>query len=305
MSARPARAGRSAGVRARNRRFAFARRMLAGRADARLHEENYFSDVAMQRRVPALFRLYIGQHMNARETRELQQAQSAFYGLPLADLLLRRAADDARCCTGGTPAVGVGPADACIHAPGDRPHEARCASRDDGAGGDRDAGTATGDVVGEHGVHAAGAGAGDPTDAIDDGTMALTYAQTLRTLLDHPQQPLSEPPAMGPASEDLTLRQQPHFGAIVEACTAASLSAAEKQHLRMTLVNVMCERFIDGLDRDFDYAAVDEDETYDDLTQIARDAEDSYFDAEQPGTAPPSPAIDAEWVGPPARDGGC
>ncbi|CAH0483058.1 unnamed protein product [Peronospora belbahrii] len=47
---------------------------------------------------------------------------------------------------------------------------------------------------------------------------------------------------------------------------------------REQLVGIMCTRFLNGEDKDYiSYAAIDVDETLDDLDEIQRDAEDHYF----------------------------
>lgn len=45
---------------------------------------------------------------------------------------------------------------------------------------------------------------------------------------------------------------------------------------------VMEWRFLNGEDTDFDYSSVDDNERMDDRRQIERDAEDAYFDSEEP-----------------------
>ncbi|KAJ0394139.1 hypothetical protein P43SY_000059 [Pythium insidiosum] len=47
---------------------------------------------------------------------------------------------------------------------------------------------------------------------------------------------------------------------------------------RERLIDLMCERFLDGCDVGFaDYSAIDADEALDDVTEMERDAEDRYF----------------------------
>jgi len=48
----------------------------------------------------------------------------------------------------------------------------------------------------------------------------------------------------------------------------------------------MEQRFLDGNDADFDYGAVDESEEYDDRRAEERDAEEEYFDREEPDFGP-------------------
>ncbi|KAL7060029.1 hypothetical protein AAHC03_010096 [Spirometra sp. Aus1] len=56
----------------------------------------------------------------------------------------------------------------------------------------------------------------------------------------------------------------------------------ERQRSETEFSEIMHSRFLSGLDKDFDYAAVDNDESLDDDSDLNRDAEDSYFDAESP-----------------------
>lgn len=54
----------------------------------------------------------------------------------------------------------------------------------------------------------------------------------------------------------------------------------DQESLRQEFVLLMKQRFLDGLDSQFDYSLVDFDEDLDDLEQEDRDVEDRYFDAE-------------------------
>ncbi|KAI9146591.1 hypothetical protein BKA69DRAFT_1045584 [Paraphysoderma sedebokerense] len=45
---------------------------------------------------------------------------------------------------------------------------------------------------------------------------------------------------------------------------------------------IMIERWLYGNDTTFDYSQVDDDPTLDDLEQIGRDVQDSYFDEQEP-----------------------
>uniref|UniRef100_A0A0X3PY20 CCD97-like C-terminal domain-containing protein n=1 Tax=Schistocephalus solidus TaxID=70667 RepID=A0A0X3PY20_SCHSO len=56
----------------------------------------------------------------------------------------------------------------------------------------------------------------------------------------------------------------------------------ERQCSETEFSEIMHSRFLSGLDKDFDYAAVDNDESLDDDPDLNRDAEESYFDAESP-----------------------
>ncbi|KAF9429929.1 hypothetical protein BGZ94_008968 [Podila epigama] len=54
----------------------------------------------------------------------------------------------------------------------------------------------------------------------------------------------------------------------------------DQEALRREFVLLMKQRFLDGLDTNFDYSTVDFDEDLDDLEQEAHDEEDRYFDSE-------------------------
>jgi len=47
---------------------------------------------------------------------------------------------------------------------------------------------------------------------------------------------------------------------------------------RARFLKMMRDRFIDGLERDFNYGGLDEDSDLDDVVELGRDAEDKYFD---------------------------
>ena len=49
---------------------------------------------------------------------------------------------------------------------------------------------------------------------------------------------------------------------------------------RATFLKAMRDRFVDGMERNFNYAALDEDSDLDDVVELGRDAEEKYFDAE-------------------------
>ncbi|VDD79564.1 unnamed protein product [Mesocestoides corti] len=69
--------------------------------------------------------------------------------------------------------------------------------------------------------------------------------------------------------------------------------AAEQERSRQEFTEIMQSRFLKGLDEDFDYDAVDNDATLDDdMDEMYRDAEESYFDSESPAAAPSSPVED-------------
>lgn len=49
---------------------------------------------------------------------------------------------------------------------------------------------------------------------------------------------------------------------------------------RAKFLKAMRDRFVDGLERNFDYTALDENSDLDDVVELGRDAEEKYFDAE-------------------------
>lgn len=49
---------------------------------------------------------------------------------------------------------------------------------------------------------------------------------------------------------------------------------------RAKFLKAMRDRFVDGMERNFNYAALDEDSDLDDVVELGRDAEEKYFDAE-------------------------
>lgn len=57
---------------------------------------------------------------------------------------------------------------------------------------------------------------------------------------------------------------------------------AERNALREEFLHIMQERFIDGEDRNFDYGQVDDNDEYDDIELETADAEERYFDVEEP-----------------------
>ncbi|CAE7026354.1 TUL1 [Symbiodinium natans] len=49
---------------------------------------------------------------------------------------------------------------------------------------------------------------------------------------------------------------------------------------RARFLKAMRDRFVDGMERNFNYAVLDEDSDLDDVVELGRDAEEKYFDAE-------------------------
>lgn len=60
------------------------------------------------------------------------------------------------------------------------------------------------------------------------------------------------------------------------------ISEERRQELKDEFLTLMQERFMNGEDRQFDYSKVDSNENYDNLTTINYDAEERYFDDEDP-----------------------
>lgn len=57
------------------------------------------------------------------------------------------------------------------------------------------------------------------------------------------------------------------------------ITAAERDLLRDEFLGIMYSNFLSGKDAEyFDYTTVDSNETYDDITELERDAEDKYFE---------------------------
>lgn len=52
----------------------------------------------------------------------------------------------------------------------------------------------------------------------------------------------------------------------------------EKEYQFLNFQSEMKRLFIEGLDKDFDYSKVDNDDTFDDVKQMQKDLEDAYFD---------------------------
>ncbi|KAI8341870.1 coiled-coil domain-containing protein-domain-containing protein [Chlamydoabsidia padenii] len=59
-----------------------------------------------------------------------------------------------------------------------------------------------------------------------------------------------------------------------------NLSVDLRQEKKNELIRLLEEQWLDGLDDQYDYSAVDHDDTYDDLVQQNQDIQDRYFDDE-------------------------
>lgn len=60
-----------------------------------------------------------------------------------------------------------------------------------------------------------------------------------------------------------------------------SVTGQERQLLKEEFVTTMYQSFLDGKDKDFDYKKIDNDASYDNLTELDHDEEDKYFESEE------------------------
>ncbi|XP_026844143.1 coiled-coil domain-containing protein 97 [Drosophila persimilis] len=65
---------------------------------------------------------------------------------------------------------------------------------------------------------------------------------------------------------------------VTKISTPEYYNPGERELLRNEFLSMMKERFLSGEDKDFDYTAVDDDSTLDDLKLIEQDEEDAYFE---------------------------
>ena len=63
---------------------------------------------------------------------------------------------------------------------------------------------------------------------------------------------------------------------------AEEIEDEEKAHLREEFRDIVFENFLEGKEEDFDYAQVDQNDAFDDLEMEDQDAQDAYFDSEEP-----------------------
>ncbi|CAG0897264.1 unnamed protein product [Darwinula stevensoni] len=68
---------------------------------------------------------------------------------------------------------------------------------------------------------------------------------------------------------------------------AEEIEDEEKANLREEFRDIVFENFLEGKEEDFDYAQVDRNDEFDDLEMEDQDAEDAYFDSEEPAGAKP------------------
>ncbi|XP_034670305.1 coiled-coil domain-containing protein 97 [Drosophila subobscura] len=87
---------------------------------------------------------------------------------------------------------------------------------------------------------------------------------------------------------------------VTKISTAEYYNPGERELLRNEFFSLMKERFLSGEDKDFDYTAVDDDPTLDDLKLIEQDEEDAYFETsdeeedEQPEAKPATSSSEDE-----------
>lgn len=59
-----------------------------------------------------------------------------------------------------------------------------------------------------------------------------------------------------------------------------NINSEHKLKLREEFLNLMRQRFLEGLDEEFDYTKVDTSDEYDNLELLGHDEQDKYFDEE-------------------------
>jgi hypothetical protein len=92
-------------------------------------------------------------------------------------------------------------------------------------------------------------------------------------------------------------RAKDHERFVAEELIADSLPAStleNREKSRELLEKLITERFLAGEDEEFDYAAVDEDEQYDDWETIDQDFRERYFDDEDPESTEKGKALTGE-----------
>lgn len=75
------------------------------------------------------------------------------------------------------------------------------------------------------------------------------------------------------------------------------MAEREKKMLRGEFLTAMQNSFLDGKDKDFDYSVVDQNENYDSLEMKQIDAEDDYFDSEEPSWCKEDPPTEISHDG--------
>lgn len=78
------------------------------------------------------------------------------------------------------------------------------------------------------------------------------------------------------------LRENPSSTLETRAENGRGEVVTTKEEAEQVWRETMTLRFLEGLDADVDYDAIDNNEDYDDYKQIEMDAQDAYFDAESP-----------------------
>ena len=83
-------------------------------------------------------------------------------------------------------------------------------------------------------------------------------------------------------NSDVVSRESAGLMAPMKLSADPVVAEIEKKMLRGEFFAAMQSSFLEGRDKDFDYSMVDEDEAYDSLEMKQKDAEDDYFDTEEP-----------------------
>ncbi|XP_028920212.1 coiled-coil domain-containing protein 97 isoform X2 [Ornithorhynchus anatinus] len=109
------------------------------------------------------------------------------------------------------------------------------------------------------------------------------HEQLLRTRLHRQQE--EEDACLEEEEEDDDDDEVEAEGPGEEAGDGWEPDAEEKGMLREEFTSRMYQRFLDGKDPDFDYSEVDDNPELDNLDIVSRDAEERYFDEEEPEEA--------------------
>ncbi|KAI8849440.1 coiled-coil domain-containing protein-domain-containing protein [Chytridium lagenaria] len=261
--------------RVRNRRLLFIDMVLKGEKGNWMQEEDlkefgdYFSDEVLKRKVPALFEFYIGRHVPENERRKAFNHSMSLVERMYHDI------------------------DECHHRDTLEVTAANMMDEDEDNEADDE----------------------EEEDIIDGGGLsaslpAMTLAHQATTAMDYGQDEDTEEfdsddeegKALAKARKEARKARMAELRAMAASTlplnTVASTSSnrspqvlrpptnlhitpADRLALRTDFHRIVKERFLAGLDEDFDYVRVDSNEAFDDLGQMERDAEDAYFDDDE------------------------
>ncbi|RKP36125.1 coiled-coil domain-containing protein-domain-containing protein [Dimargaris cristalligena] len=90
------------------------------------------------------------------------------------------------------------------------------------------------------------------------------------------------PPPRTEITDNRTVGLSPMSASTTSTPPSPQLSAADLKELELDLIQISERRFLAGLDRDFDYSVVDDNELYDDIRACDDEVEEAYFDSEEP-----------------------